>query len=384
MADDIDILNAPIVMDRSVRRTTPEGYPTQYLLDWEMGQRGWFQRSVVDLTTKITTVESRTEEAHARITDEITARTTADEAFAERTTIVEAGLGDANARITTETTARATADSALASNITTLTATVGSVASSVTSEATARATADSALATQINTVATNLGATNAFVSVANQARIDGDVALSTAITTLGTTVAGNTATLTTQASSINGLSVRYAVNGYVGGSYGGFTFTGVQRADGVGANYLLEITSNVVIHGSLTINGTIVTEKAAPAAFTQVVSASSGGTQADVAITTRDGARVHVIAEFYGSSGNYFALGVNPGQLVVYRDGNVIGLLNSNFEASGTGGSSGIALQSTVALSFDQPSPGAHTYTVQTTNAAFIGGVAIIVIEMAR
>lgn len=130
----------------------PGGKPTTAFHDWLTSLWSWMKRTVVDLTTKITTVESSTDDAHARITTEIIARTSADEALASQITTIEASVGDNAAAIVDEATARATADSAMATQITSLTATVSSNTAAIVDEATARADGDSALALSITTV----------------------------------------------------------------------------------------------------------------------------------------------------------------------------------------------------------------------------------------
>ncbi|MFC0282445.1 hypothetical protein ACFFJB_02240, partial [Camelimonas abortus] len=216
---EVDPLTAPYVMPREVRRIDGGGFPTTAMLDWEQASRSWMVKTTVDLQRKVTTVEQETADAFARVQDDMSAVVGAGEALASRVTAVEAGVGANAAAIISEQTARANGDSALASSISSLTATVSSNTAAITAEQTARANGDSALASSISS--------------------------------LSTTVGGHTASISSLMTSVNGLGVQYAVQGYVGGSYGGFVFTGVKRADGAGATYLLEITSNVVINGDL-------------------------------------------------------------------------------------------------------------------------------------
>ena len=190
---DVDPDSIPFLLGKQDTIADKDGKPTTPMLDWLGGLWSWMKRSVVDLTTKISTVQSDTDDAHARITTEIIARTTADSALASQITTVEASVGSNTAAISAESTARANGDSALASNI----------------------------------------------------------------STVSTTVAGNTASISTLQTSVNGLGVQWAVQGNVGGTYGGLVFTGIQRADGTGAVYSLEIASNVYIYGNLVVSGTI-------------------------------------------------------------------------------------------------------------------------------
>ncbi len=84
------------------------------------------------LASRVDTVEAAiTNDIGAAITEEATARATADTALADRITIVEAGVGEGvAAAIATEAIARASADSALAADISALSATVGEASAS--------------------------------------------------------------------------------------------------------------------------------------------------------------------------------------------------------------------------------------------------------------
>ena len=129
------------------------------------------------------------------------------------------------AAITTEQTARADADEALAEEIITLSAVVNDNIAAIETEATTRATADSALSTQITTLTSTVNANNSTLTAAINteatARANADNALSSSITTLQTTVNGNTASIQTNATSIDGINAKYTVkidnNGYISG-----------------------------------------------------------------------------------------------------------------------------------------------------------------------
>lgn len=53
MASDFDPLTSPAVMPRSVRRTNPDGTPTQFMLDWEQAFKGWTTSQVVHFNEQV-------------------------------------------------------------------------------------------------------------------------------------------------------------------------------------------------------------------------------------------------------------------------------------------------------------------------------------------
>jgi predicted phage tail protein len=157
-----------------------------------------------------------------------------------------------SALISEEQTARVEADYAMAQSIQVLQADVGgSVSAAIAQEATARASADSALATEY--------------------------------TTLSTTVNGHTSSLSTLATSINGVEVQYGVIGTINGTTGGFLFTGIQKLDGT-VSYTLSIEGNVIVDGSIAASKLSVTNLSA-------ISANMGTVTAGV-IRSADGLTV--------------------------------------------------------------------------------------------
>jgi hypothetical protein len=90
----IDESGLPYVMPTSVPRVTADGRPTTHLINWEESTRNWYFTNAVATDKRITEVKSDTDSAHARITEETNARTTADSALAEQITIVEATVGN--------------------------------------------------------------------------------------------------------------------------------------------------------------------------------------------------------------------------------------------------------------------------------------------------
>ncbi|WP_044561460.1 host specificity factor TipJ family phage tail protein [Azospirillum sp. B4] len=215
--------------------------------------------SITTLASEVHNPTTGLSAAFAAITSEATTRATADSANASATSTLSAQVNDSNtglaktrADLLTEQTARADGDSANASSITTLASEVhnpttglSAAFAAITSEATTRATADSAnasatstLSAQVNNASTGLPATYAGLQSEMTARATGDSANATAITNLTTTVNGNTASISTLQSSVNGLNAQYVlkldVNGYVAGfgvANSGSTSTFVIRTD---------------------------------------------------------------------------------------------------------------------------------------------------------
>lgn len=94
---DLDPTSVPVVMPASVQRTTSEGFPTKYLLNWEQATQSWFVNTTVDLQTKITTVEAGVGAVAASVVTETTARVSADSALATQISTVDAKADNATA-----------------------------------------------------------------------------------------------------------------------------------------------------------------------------------------------------------------------------------------------------------------------------------------------
>lgn len=177
------------------------------------------------LSTQITTLAAETAGNAASISNEITARTTADSALATSISTLAVTVGNNGAAITNEATVRANADSALSTQIATLSSVVNGNIAAISSEAITRANADNALSTQITNLSSTVNNNNNTQTAAIQSeattRANADSALSSSITTLQTTVNGQTTSIQTNASSINGIEAKYTVkidnNGYVSG-----------------------------------------------------------------------------------------------------------------------------------------------------------------------
>lgn len=217
----------------------------------------------------------------ARITQVDTARVNGDSALAVRATNLEteirnaAGSGNTlQAKFTQVDQARVDGDTALSGTVSNLNATlfgaggtIPTINASIIDEQTARVGGDSANADAITTLnATLFGAggtvptINANITNEQTARVNGDSANANAINTLTTTVNGHTSSISTHQSSIDGISVRYGVQGSINGTTGGFVFAGIRRLDGT-VTYDLEINANVAIRGNLVIDGTLTGPK---------------------------------------------------------------------------------------------------------------------------
>jgi len=216
-------------------------------------------------------LDTRVGAAEASITTETSLRASADEALAAQITDLNASLGTTNANLLTEEGVRATADTALAASITSLSATVTSdvstLTANLTSESLTRASQDSALAASISslsaTVTSDVGTLSASITTESITRAGADSTISANLSALSTTVAGNSANITTLTTSVNGLSVQWAVQANLNGTTGHLEFTGLQKADGTGALYVFDILADVNIHGTLILNGTVVNDKLA-------------------------------------------------------------------------------------------------------------------------
>lgn len=87
------------LIDTSIDKTTgkPGGKPTQAFHDWMMSLYDFTKRSIVDLTTKITTLIFDVEGVQAEIVNEATIRQTQDGILASQINTVAAGVGNATA-----------------------------------------------------------------------------------------------------------------------------------------------------------------------------------------------------------------------------------------------------------------------------------------------
>lgn len=219
------------------------------------------------------------------------------------------------------------------------------VDSNLTLEELTRSTADNSIAQYVT--AASVGASNVFTQSTPPTatgRLQGDVWYDTVnsftpyvwyasawqnnSTGNYTQYVGQIATINTSLSSTrnkvdNTLGVQWSVKANINNSTGGLTFTGIQRADGTGATYNLEINSNVTINGNLLVSGSV------------------GNTQiADGSITTGKISAGSITAEKI-SSGSITADKISGGTITA--DKIVAGTITGTYIANGAIGNSQIA-----------------------------------------
>jgi hypothetical protein len=145
---------------------------------------------------------------------------------------------------------------------------------------------------------------SAAVQTETTARVTETSSLAQSVTTLQSQQSSTTATLTQTAQTVDGLSLRYGIQGSINGQTGGYQLTGVLRNDGTVA-YNLEITANVVISGDLLIEGTVRNAGLEDLAASNSLAASSptgSNTTGDVTLYVRKSARVKISVCHNGAS----------------------------------------------------------------------------------
>ena len=361
--------------------------------------------------SQISSLTSSLGTTNANLTTEIQTRANADTAFAGQLTTLTASLGTTNASLSTEISTRATADTALSNQITTLTASLGTTNANVSNETTARVNADNALAGQITSLTATVGSVNASLSNEITARANGDSALAGSLTTIQANADLASAfgqygmsVLAGQDGAVATYQIKLLAGAYNGGMrIDAMSGGGVRAVFDVGS-FLIKhpgvnggapvpmfavgsggvfVNGGMRIDGNLVVNGSIKTNGVEIGAITQSASSVSGGTITGVVIGVRDGAKISITGVFNGLPGTYFPLGTPNGDVRILRNGAYIGGTPTSFEASGTS-SPGIAFTSTSVIANDVPGAGVHTYQIQATNGGGIGGVAILVQELAR
>lgn len=134
-----------------------------------------------------------------------------------------------NAAIIAEANARQDADLSLATSVSGVSAGLSANSAAITQESQARATADGALASQISALASRTTSAEASIVDERTARTSADSALSASLSSVSSTVQGHTATITSQAASIDGLKARYTLQFDVNGRLSGW---GAQAGQG--------------------------------------------------------------------------------------------------------------------------------------------------------
>lgn len=175
------------------------------------------------LATSVTALAAGLADAQAAIVTEQTVRATEDEAMSSDIQILYSGLEDNQAAILNEHTTRVNELEAIATTISGLAAQYQDNLAAVQAEQTARVDGDEALANSITSLQTKTGtdisALNSSIS-SIQTSLDGKASASQ-LNTLSTTVAGQTATIQQNSTSIDGILAKYTVkidnNGYITG-----------------------------------------------------------------------------------------------------------------------------------------------------------------------
>ena len=334
-------------------------------------------------------LEGAVNQAFAAIEEERIARVSETEALASVTTALAAQLSD----VETDLTGTAAALESLSTTVSTQGSAITSQSASITS----------LLSRMTSAEGVNTGQATAITSLNTTVTAQGSsiTTIATNLTALNTVVAGNSATLTTYGASIDGIKVEFGVTGTINGSTGGFRFSGVKKLDGT-VSYGVEIVGNLVVDGTIsgqklqTFNiistsaqiGNLIVDNISikNGAISRSSITSSGGTSASTNLDCRGGGSTVVacIGMFMGFPGFYFPLGTAAGQVRIFRNGTLLYAVGTSYEASGSGGSAGIALLATPVMVYDNPPAGVNTYTIDTTNAGFIGGLLLMVQEVSK
>jgi hypothetical protein len=314
----IDDSRLPLVLPASVARVQDDGRPTKPLIDNEFATRQWYLQNAVDLDQKITTVEGSVDTLSGSVED-ITA-------------VVANPDGSLTAQKLSTVSAQGITNSG---KITDLTAVVANPDGSIT-------------AGRLNTVST--------------------------------AVSGNTASIATVTSSVNGISVKYGVQGTINGVTGGFIFQGVLKNDG-SVSYDMEFQSNVLIYGNLLVTGTVNNLQLANNAVSQMLSTPGTGGSVSQAITLRSTSTVliqvisegAVMAGGGGGTNSYQAWSSFP-NVTLSRNGTTLKTVDCSFDSAQAGGTTYSRRPTTF---FFRDAPGAGTFTYQAVcNDAFTPGTA--------
>lgn len=274
-----------------------------------------------------------------------------------------------------------------------------SLAATVESDRLSRINADEALASEINSLeatmtalGSDVAATQASVTEEATARANADGAIATSLSGLTTRVGANEASISTQATTVNGLQARYSfkldVNGRVTGmvfgadsstSYVDWTTDAFRMfvpslgtsvpvfsatSNGVTFNSNVQINGNLIVSGSITSGNLAQNSVTMPvSAFTAsgvTIPSNTWTTVQSVTMTTTGGPVL--VAPFFQyeiADGSFELLRI---QARVLRDGVEVFSLSSSALRASSGG----ALPTPVGFSFtDTPGAGAHTYAVQ-------------------
>lgn len=392
----------------------------------------------------VSTLEASLASAKASITQEQLVRVDQNSALAQVTETLKAQIDDNRAEILNQKTVLATKTSALAQSVSNLSATANNTNASVSNEQVARVNADKAIALAVTTA--SVGAARTYVQdepPVSTGRLQGDVWYDSndnykpyywnivsgvgawVDNSAGTYKVGQVAAISTSLSATqdkvnNTIGVQWAVQGVVDGVTGGLKLTGFKQADGTNGmpntnlprKFQLDIDANVSIHGSLTVDGTIINPKignnaVSNSAYNQGVTsptANTGPGWVSVFINLRAGARVSILASYAGGDDqqqtgkngvltvyvNGIALSNNT-QVITHSMTSVGGVYATTGSLAGalTGLTATYASNPSSLLTFyTAPSDGAYSFNAWAGESTTIGGftqnVSLLVMELSK
>lgn len=245
----------------------------------------------------------------------------------------------------------------------------------ISTEATTRATADSALATQITTVAASVddATANGQIFFAAKAAPSGASAAYGLFLTAGTSFAGFEAL----AMSAGGSAIGLTANQFV------FTDSGTATAILSYSAGVWSFNSNVSINGSLVVNGTVVTEKIAANAVSNVASGSNSGGDLTVVAYARAGASVLLIGDVQTSTSTapVTAASISLGGTVL-KSATIETV--KYMEAGDSGSVITRFLPVTIVHIYIASSTGSHSFALKTDNPSDTMPKSLIAQELAR
>ena len=255
--------------------------------------------------------------------------------------------------IENEQTQRIAGDNALAATIALIGAKNGAETAFIIDTNTVKLDADTGdtLAAKLSALVAADSANSAAIISEQTSRINGDTAIANDVTALTTTVDGNTATIATQGTSINGLQAKYTVkvdvNGYVAG-YGlavdantatptssfiilADKFAVVHPAQGLGTPKVPFVVSggvvsmaNVAIDGALINNASIGSAKIASAAITSALIQDAAITNAKIQNAAITDAKISSLSATKITTGTLNASRINLDGLTLTNNNGIL------------------------------------------------------------
>lgn len=166
-------------------------------------------------------------DTQALVSSESLARAAADESLANSLSLLQARTTDAEAAIVAESEARIADGKAVATQLSSIGARIGKAEGAILAESAARASDVGSLTSQYNSLTARMATAESSYSALNtwkasaQAEIDGKASAIT-VNQLSTTVSGHTTSISTLASSVNGINAEYMVKIDSNGKVSGF------------------------------------------------------------------------------------------------------------------------------------------------------------------